>query len=396
MSYTKTHRKRSIPKAANSLQDECIRVPKVYDWVTDTLSVSKTIEFTAEQRKKIEKAMDDPGRRPLRIVCKTPDLPPLFSLSRHHHADCDDDFLCEQVGEKRDVTVPLNGEFVDAQLVDLLFTADVGVKVVDRHGREVADLGCNASVFESFVLCFPDGTELMCNVSKIFCRIPTGTVLLNTPSPDSFTLEVTFCIDIQVEAEVKLEVLAKFCSPRENDIEAPVMGADQCPEIEFPPQCPDIFPRPNCDCKASGEASGNTGDGATEQGEIAVLVDICPNCSLINSDFQVTFNDTDSSDGLKDFNFTATDFDPETLKCEKCRGGLKLTISGSGETDGGKMLDFNLAVVDSKFGDQFQIELIDEDDGDVKFDSKIVDVTEGDLTVKDCVTFDEIKFKRQP
>lgn len=414
MSYSKK-KKRHIPKAANSLQDECIRVPKVYDWVTDTLSVSKDIHFTHEQRKKIEEAMEDPGRRPLRIVCETPETPPLFSLSKRKHDSYGDEFLCEQVGEKRDVTVPINGEFVDAQLVDLLFTAEVKVKVVDRHGYVVADLGCNASVFESFVLCYPDGTELMCDISKILCRIPSGTVLLNSPCPHSFTLEVTFCVDIQVEAEVKLEVLAKFCSPRENDITPPSPEEAGCPDIEFPPQCPDIFPRPNCDCSASGEASGYTGEDCTEKGKAGIDADICPNCSLTNSSLQFTFNDTDSEDGLKDFTFAAMDFDQDTLECSKTRGGLKFTISGSGETDSGEELDFNLAIVDSKFGDQFQIELIDDGgyyghrkhdryghhhhdhhDGGTVFNSGIVDVYEGDLTVKDCVTFDEIKYSRQP
>ncbi|HET7657110.1 MAG TPA: hypothetical protein VFK37_02380 [Bacillales bacterium] len=381
MGYSKA-KTRNISAAANSLQEECIRVPKVYDWVTDTLSVSRNIEFTEEQRRKIENAMDDPSRRPLRIVCESPNVPPLFSLNETGH-DCESNFLCEQVGEKRNVTVPIGGEFVDAQLVDLLFTTDIRIKVVDRNGREVVALNANASVFESFVLCFPDGTTLMCDISKIFCRIPSGTVLLNAPSPSSFTLEVTFCVDIQVEAEVKLEILARFCSPRANDITAPEM-VEQCPPITFPAQCNDIFPRPACECSASGEASGNTGSEATEQGEAGVNVNICPNCSLTNTSLAFTFDDRDTSDGLKNFTFTASEFDPETLDCKKVNGGLQLTISGSGETDTGEHLDFNFAVVDSRFGDQFQFVLINEDTGDVVFDSGPVNVTEGDLAVQKC------------
>lgn len=406
MSYTK-NKTRHISKAANSLQEECIRVPKVYDWVTDQLSVKKKIEFTKEEKKKIEEAMDDPRRRPLRIVCETPYVPPLFSLNKADHDQCED-FYCEQVGEKRDVTVPVNGEFADAQLVDLLFTTDIKVKVVDRHGCEVVNVNCNASVMESFVLCYPDGTELMCEISKIVCRIPSGTVLLNCPAPSHFTLEITFCVDIQVEAMVKLEVLAKFCSPRPNDIEAPE-NVEVCPEIRFPTQCPDIFPRPNCDCAASGEASGKTGEEATERGRAGIFVDICPNCSLTDSKLEFTFEDTETRDGLQNFTFYAQSFNQDTLECEECKGGLKFMISGSGRTDSGERLDFNLAIVDSRYGDQFQIELIDDEDHhrrrhhgehheerEVVFDSGIVDVTEGDLSVKDCVTFEEIKFQRQP
>lgn len=392
MSHTKHAKKRNIPKAANSLQDECIRVPKVYDWVTDTLTVTKNVEFSREQLRKIEEAMEDPGRRPLRIVCETPDVPPLFSLHKEKH---EHDVFCEQVGEKRDVTVPLNGEFVDAQLVDLLFTTDIDVKVVDRHGCCVTDLDLNASVFESFVLCYPDGTELMCNVSRIFCRIPSGTVLLNTPCPSSFTIEVTFCVDIQVEAEVKLEVLAKFCAPRDNDLVAPEV-VDRCPDVEFPPQCPDIFPRENCDCQASGEASGMTGEGASETGETSILVDICPNCSLTNSRFRFTFNDTDTSDGTKDIHFTATSFDPETLDCHDCKGGLRLEISGSGETADGRTLDFNLGLENSRFGDRFRVQLIDEEQGKEVFDTGVVTVNEGEIEIRDCVTFEDLKKKRRP
>lgn len=402
MGYTKRYK--NISKAANSLQEECVRVPKVYDWVTDTLSTSKTIYFTEEQRKKIEKTMEDPGCRPLRIVCETPDVPPLFSLSRSHEYDgWGKDFLCEQVGEKRDVTVPLNGEYVDAQVVDLLFTTDVTVKVVDRNGYEVATLKCNTSIFESFVLCYPDGTELMCDITKVLCRIPSGTVLLNGPCPSWFTLEVTFCVDIQVEAEVKLELLAKFCSPRET-IEVPEMEMEQqCPTPEFPPQCPDIFPQSSCDCTANGNASGNTGEDCSDNGETSILADICPNCSLTNSSLRFLFNDTEG-DGWKDINFTATDFDPDTLECEKCRGGLKFMVSGTGEIDDGEEYTFHLAIVDSKFGDQYQIELHANDydhhhhhDRDHHyhrhFDSGIVNVTEGELTVEDCVNFDDVKYK---
>ncbi|WP_085521692.1 hypothetical protein [Tuberibacillus sp. Marseille-P3662] len=387
------HKQRNIPRAANSLQDECIRVPKVYDWVTDTLTVTKNIAFDDEQMEAIERAMEDPGRRPLRIVCQTPETPPLFPLNQSDSTLCEDNgFFCEQVGEKRDVTVPISGEFVDAQLVDLLFNTDVKIEVVDRYGKCVTEAVLDAAALESFVLCYPNGTDLLCRVSKIFCRISSGTLLLNSPCPRSFELEVTFCVDVQVEAEVKLEVLAKFCSPRNNDLTAPE-GIDQCPPIEFPEQCPDIFPRKNCDCQASGEASGFTGEDATEQGEVGILADICPNCSLVDSTFRLTFNDTDSSDGLRNLQFTADSFDADSLECSECYGGdgLKVVVSGEGRTNDGRRLDFNLALVDGPAGDEYQVQLINERYGDVLFDTGIVNVREGNIDVEDCVTFQDVK-----
>lgn len=383
-----THNRNQYPVASNSLQEECIRVQKVYDWVTDALTVSQTIQFTQDQIRKIEKAMEDPNRRPLRIVAQGPQTGPLFGL-HHKHDQSQDDVLCEQVGEKRDVTVPVNGTFANAQLVDLLFTADIKVCVIDRHGVEVASMNCNASVFESFVLCYPDGTDLYCKITKVITKIPTGTVLLNCPAPRSFALEVTFCVDIQVEAEVKLEVLAKFCSPRDNDLVAPDIG-DQCPDIVFPQQCPDIFPRQNCDCSATAQASGSSSEG-----QVGIYAEICPNCSLTDSKFSLSFNDTDTSDGLDDVFFTATEFDQTTLQCVPCDGGLKLMISGVGRNSDGEVLDFNLALLQSRYGNKFHVQLFNQS-GVKVFDTEAVDCTTGTINVQDCVTFQDVRYKTAP
>lgn len=386
------HRRSAI--ATNSLKDECIRVPKVYDWVTDTLTVSRTLSFSEEQLEAIECAMDDPNRRPLRIVCQTPKTPPLFPLNQSNATLVENKgFFCEQVGEKQNVTVPLNGEFVDAQLVELLFTTEVKLEVIDRNGEVVTSLKTDVSAMESFVLCFPDGTDLLCRVSKIFCKMSTGSIILNNPVPSKIILDVTFCVDVQIEAEVKLEILAKFCSPRDNNLDAPI-DADQCPPIRFPEQCPDIFPRKDCDCSAQGEASGRTSKEATESGKTGILVDICPECSLIDSVFELTFDDTDTSDGLKDFNFYATSFDEDTLECKPCEGGLKLIISGEGRTEKGRRLDFNLALVNSSHGDKFQVELINERTGEEEFNTGIVRVREGSISIEDCVNVSDIMVKR--
>ncbi|GGH83947.1 hypothetical protein JOD43_000772 [Pullulanibacillus pueri] len=388
------HKPRNIKHASNSLQDECIRVPKVYDWVTDTLTVTKTIPFTEEQLEEIECAMDDPDRRPLRLISRTPKTPPLFPLNQSNPKLYENNgFFCEQIGEKRNVTVPVAGDFVDAQLVDLLFNTDVKIEVVDRHGEAVTECVIDVAAMESFVLCFPDGTDLLCRISRIFSRISSGTILLNNPAPTSFKLEVTFCVDVQVEAEVKLEVLAKFCDPRENNIVAPENEVTPCPPVTFPEQCPSIFPAKGCECQASGEATGVTSEEATEQGQVGILVDICPDCSLVNSTFEFTFDDRDRGDGLRNLTFIADSFDPETLECKDVKGGTKLIASGDGHTDDGRHFDFNLALVDSKFGSQFQVQLIHERTGKVIFDTGVVDAGECTLSIQDCVDFDDLKFK---
>jgi len=373
------HYEGQLVKDLSGLQEECIRVQKVYDWVTDALTVEKRFHFTPEQLKKVEQAMEDPNRRPLRIICKTPKTGHLIGLNADRANS--DDIHCEQVGDRQDVMVSVNGSFTEAQLVDLLFTADVKVMVVDRQGKEVTHISCNVSSFEPFVLCAPEGTEIFCKITKVICRIPSGTVLLNAPCPESFTLQVTFCVDIQVEAEVKLEVLAKFCSPRENDIVAPEVG-EQCPEITFPEQCPDIFPRPSTKCSAKAEAAGFTDEEATEQGKIGIHAEIAPNFNIANSKFAMDFYDKDTSDGLDHLTFRATEFDKNSLSCEPCyEDGTLLKVSGVGKTKSGEILDFNLALVDSSRGDQFQVQLFNQR-GRKVFDSGIINVEEGKVKIK--------------
>jgi hypothetical protein len=338
------------------LQDECIRVQKVYDWVTGSLDVRKTVSLTPEQIAAIEDALDDPSRRPLRFVAKVP------KTNNEATEACTEHFLCEQVGDKRDVTAMLSGgQLTEAQLVELLFTTDVKVQVVDREGAVVTELMVNASVFESFVLCYPDGTDLYCRITKIFAKIPSGTVLLNSPAPTSIALDITFCVDIQVEAEVKLEVLAKFCAPRENDL-SPVEGeGEMCPAVSFPQQCPDIYPRPGCLCGAVGNASGlavSGEEGATETGRATISLSLCKNHQLANSTFTLNFRKSEE----EEFTFKASEFTQDTLCCDEFNDGYKVTISGRGYVDTtGEQLDFNLAVVETEEGNLFEVELINSE-----------------------------------
>ncbi|MDD9147256.1 hypothetical protein OYT88_01665 [Sporolactobacillus sp. CQH2019] len=232
---------KSISKPIGELQDECIRVPKVYDWVTDALKKEVEVRFTDEQLEKIEEALEDPHRRPLRITVKTPKIPPLFPLGGDSEGTAGEGFYCEQIGEKRQVTVSVSGKLVEAELVDLLFTSDISVLVLDRQGKTIVQQQTNVSILESFVLCYPDGTDLLCRVSKIWSRVSGGSLILNGPFKPTVKLEVILCVDVQVEAEVKLEVLAKYSDPRGNDIKPP-KEEEHCPPPSFPGQRPAIYP----------------------------------------------------------------------------------------------------------------------------------------------------------
>lgn len=366
----------------NHLQDECIRVQKVYDWVTARLDVRKTVSLTDEQLTAIEAALDDPSRRPLRFLAKVPKTTP----TNENAEACTELYLCEQVGDKRDVTALLNGgQRTEAQLVELLFTTDIKVQVVDREGTVVTEIMANASVFEPFVLCYPDGTDLYAQISKIVARIPSGTVLLNSPAPASFPLDISFCVDIQVEAEVRLEVLAKFCAPRENDLVAAEGEGEICPVQSYPQRCPDIYPRPGCMCRASGNASGLTVNGvkgATESGRATVSVNICPNYQFSNSSLELNFTETGSTEEPRVFNFKATEFTQDSLCCDEYNGGYRIIVSGRGTVDTtGEQLSFNLAIVQTPESNLFEVELINSE----TFSTGTVSVDQGTLIVDNCM-----------
>ena len=358
------------------LQDECIRVQKVYDWVTGSLDVTKTVSLTPDQIAAIEEALDDPSRRPLRFVAKVP------KTSNETNEACAEHYLCEQVGDKREVTAMLSGgQLTEAQLVDLLFTTDVKVQVVDREGTVVTEFLVNASVYEPFVLCYPDGTDLYCRITKIFAKLRSGSVLLNSPAPTSFMLDITFCVDIQVEAEVKLEVLAKFCAPRENDLSPTEGEGEMCPEVSFPQQCPDIYPRPGCLCRAVGDASGlavSGEEGATESGRATISVNIGKNNKLANSSFLFTFTETGSTEEPREFTFRATEFTHDSLCCDEYDGGYKLTVSGRGTSGTGEQFAFNLAIVQTEEGNLFEVELINSE----TFSSGTITADRGLITVQ--------------
>lgn len=94
------------------------------------------------------------------------------------------------------------------------------------------------------------------------------------------------------------------------------------------------------------------------------------------------FYDKDTSDGLDHLTFRATEFDKNSLSCEPCyEDGTLLKVSGVGKTKSGEILDFNLALVDSSRGDQFQVQLFNQR-GRKVFDSGIINVEEGKVKIK--------------
>ncbi|MCO7174534.1 hypothetical protein ACFP7A_03500 [Sporolactobacillus kofuensis] len=373
-----------ISKPHSGLKDECIRVPKVYDWVTDRIPTKVRIRFTEAQLEDIDRALSDPYRRPLQVVVKAPKTPPLFPLGtseakKGHHKD----FFCEQVGEKRPVTGWLHGHEVSAELVDLLFTATITVLVVDRQGEEVAKVKTDVSALESFALCYPDGTDLFCRISKITSRLLGDSIILNGPFPQTLRIKVFFCADIQVEAEVKLEVKAKFCDPRGNDIHVhDPEWDDHCPEPDFPKQCEDIFPGKHYCASARGKVSGSITEGSELKGVAGLKVNIAPNGQLEDSSVKFKFEDSNKGSDSKSLTFNATHVDPESLEAFEKNGYAILKLAGEGKADNDEKLDFTLDLASGTESSKFSLKLIDGKKDKVTFETGLVETNDESLHVE--------------
>jgi hypothetical protein len=141
-----------------------------------------------------------------------------------------------------------------------------------------------------------------------------------------------------VQAEVKLEVEAKFCQPRP-PIAPPPLAL--CPPINFPQQC-DIFPINNCECQATLNdicTAAPTGDclmvvgtaapGTNQTGPIQIMATICNNCVPQNSSILFRFTDTLTTPTDDSFTFRATTFD--NVQCFSPTAPTTVIVTGRGE-----------------------------------------------------------------
>ena len=62
---------------ANNVQEECIRVPKVYDWVFDAITTDDGIDLPADCA-----AFVETGVAPFDVTCEVPDVGGFFPLTR--------------------------------------------------------------------------------------------------------------------------------------------------------------------------------------------------------------------------------------------------------------------------------------------------------------------------
>ncbi|GGJ76894.1 hypothetical protein GGR02_002988 [Anoxybacillus voinovskiensis] len=226
----------------------CIKTRKVYDWVTRQVDVPlrsfsnnelETI-FPSDKCPRNHESICDfftsNGMNPhdFTIRCFLSDE----DGNRIDPVVDNDALICQEIIQpngRQPVTVTLpSGDEVTLQKVKVLVKGHVVVQILNANGQVVCE--SNAIPFataQTFILCAPEGTTLDCHISFFEC----DASLICTNNFSQLDVSITLCLEVQMEAEVKIEVEARFCKPREEILEATL-----CPTDKFPPQCPEVFP----------------------------------------------------------------------------------------------------------------------------------------------------------
>jgi hypothetical protein len=264
------------PSILQTLDPECIRVQKVYDWTVTSTQDQRDIAPPLECVQAIAYAISSGQLVTVTCTAPTPDLSipivpapaPVFCPT--------DELCCLEIG-REDVTLT---DGTQAQLVAIVSSIPLHL-VVSANGNVICEFDTHVKIFQKDVLCAPQGTNVLCRVTQIVC----DAVLLNE---NQIVVNVNICKEIQVEAEVKLEILARFCRPRA-PIPANILPLPCPPVGQFPQQCPNIFPTEQCNCSITGVATGEFYVPILfELLGLNILattlnINICPNCQATGS-----------------------------------------------------------------------------------------------------------------
>ena len=392
----------------NNVQEECIRVSKVYDWVFDAISTDTGITLPDDCAAAVAAAVAD-GRTPLDVTCEVPDVGGFFPLTP---PDTGGNALCTVSSriERREIT--LGGRLVEVAIVKVIFTIRPLITILDSTGAIICSFRPTISESRRLVVCAPEPFT----ADNVFCRLISldcDTNFIETGDPDlGLQVMLDICFEIQVEADVKLEVLAKFCFPRPNDIELPTNGV--CPEFEWPAQC-DFFPRDNCDCQAFVDteplagpvpitfAAGLFGGVALAAGAYTTELnaEICDNCTLSGSTIEWIVDDILLPTGTLDQSFVFTADEISLPECTEVAGLVTLmTVTGTGtvsfadESTPDQQVRFTLVLTETGAGlpDFYTIVLTDLTGlvPLISFAAGAGFVPDEQLVLQDCITFPDV------
>lgn len=204
--------------------NECIRVDKVYDWVIIPTDEIKEIPIPEVCLPGIQAAIDAGHQL---VIEGTINLP--------------GDVTTQIVSVVRK-TVIIDGAPVVVGCVQILKTVTLTVEVIDasvNNGTTICLFSSTFQVLERAGVCFP----VPLTADNIHLKVTSANAisLSDVPVNGYLIFEIGLCQDLQVETEVKLEVLGTFCEPRDNTIDC-VPGTFVCERPVFPESCPNIFP----------------------------------------------------------------------------------------------------------------------------------------------------------
>jgi hypothetical protein len=234
----------------------CIKVNKVYDWVTRQADVP-LISFNSLGGALVfdcgglgVSPSPSPGEDDPCALLSTTASPDQFIVECFPTDEFGNEIdplvpgaiLCTEIPQPEGrstgtFTLP-TGEIITLQKVKVLKKGFVVVRVTNPQGQQCQTLPIPFAVAEKFFLCAPPGTFLQCEITDFECD--ANLICRAGASPGTFTFQqldisINMCQNVQMEALVKLEITAEFCAPRPD---LPHI----CPPLSFPPQCPTIFP----------------------------------------------------------------------------------------------------------------------------------------------------------
>ncbi len=219
----------------------CIKVPKVYDWVTRQVDVPvqsftgvaglQALDFDGPTPGELNPCAELAGGGALTVECIITDAEgnPVDPLAPGS-------ILCTeipQIGGRQTASFNLpDGETITLQKVKVLKKGFFVVRVSNARGEFLTSVPQPFAVAEKFFLCAPEGTFLQCEITDFECD---ANIICNDTEFRQIDVSINMCQNVQMEATVKLEITADFCQPRP---EIPFV----CPPLNFPPQCPEVFP----------------------------------------------------------------------------------------------------------------------------------------------------------
>ncbi|MEC5424236.1 hypothetical protein QGM71_12115 [Virgibacillus sp. C22-A2] len=205
----------------------CINTEKVYDWLlNDTefdLSVTD-LDLTVNPATGDQLECDDIDLNTVTCTVAPTDVNPIVVLDR----------------EDRELIV--DGTEITLQLVNIRkkFVVTVFVNLIPELGGATVEVGTvEFTRCEQAILCAPEGTEVDVTYTDLDCFVCTAACDTGTTTEIDeldVTITVRLCQSIQSTFDVKLELVAGFCQPRD------ILLFPPCTAPTIPPQCPFVFP----------------------------------------------------------------------------------------------------------------------------------------------------------